>query len=177
MNSRLRSGIPMSCGIHICPRKCHNLRDHKDLACAVRVQIELPCGHKVSQRCHRSKTRDSCFKCEVAQQKAELGKAGGVKEAGTNDRPSTPIRPRSPTPPTPPTSPTSSWRARHAIATTDNKTWRDSRSMDPTNVFSMSRGPRQSTDTDKGGFLGKPKPQPASFYSPRGGFGRGSWRK
>jgi len=169
----------MSCGIHACPRKCHNPRDHKDLTCSVRVQMDLPCGHKVSRRCHQSKTQDSCFKCEVAKQKAEQDKTSEEKEAGTSDRPSTPISPRSLTPTT---SPTSSWRNKYATATTDNSTWRNGRPTDnSTNVFSMYRGPRQNTDTDQDGLFGKPKPQSGLFISPRGGFrgrGRGrGWRQ
>lgn len=174
----------MSCGIHTCPRKCHNPRDHKDLACPVRVQTELPCGHKVGRRCHQSKASDSCFKCEIARHKAEQGKASEEKEAVTSDRPSTPINPRSPTFPTfstspaSPTSPTSSWRDRHAAAATDNRTWRNGRPADhPTNVFSMHRGLRQNTDGDKGGLFGKLKLQSGSFYSSRGGSHGGSWRK
>ena len=166
MNSWLRSRIAMSCGIHTCPRKCHNPRDHKGLECAVRVQMELPCGHKVSRRCSQSKTPDSCFKCEATKQKAELAKKSEEKEAGIKDQPSTPVRPRSPTPPA---SPTSSRRDQHAAATTDNRTWRPGRST--------YRGPHQSTDTDKNELFGRPKPQPGPFYSSRGGFGGGNRRK
>jgi len=175
MNSPLRSRIVMSCGIHICPRKCHNPRDHKNLACAVRVQVELPCGHNVSRRCQQSEASDLCFRCEVAKKKAELDKASEENETETSARPSTPISHRLPTPPTSPMSP---WRGPYAATTTNNKTWRPSQSTDRlSNVFSMDRGPRQSTDADENGFFGKQKPQPGSSYSPRDGLGGGSWRK
>lgn len=172
MNSWPRSHISMECGIHPCPRKCHNPQDHKDLECAVRVKMELPCGHSVSRRCGQSKAPDLCFKCEVAQRKAGLDKASEEREAGTSDRSPTPTGTWSPT------SPTSSRRDRDAAATTDNGTWRNGRSADhSTNIFSMYRGSRQSTDAHKDGLFGKPTPQQDSFYPSRGGFRGRGWRK
>ena len=172
MNARLFSGITMGCGIHTCPRKCHNPRDHKGLACAVRVQIKLPCGHSVSPMCHQSKALDSCAKCKAARQEAELSKLSEEKEAGTSDQPFTPIGPRSPT------SPTSPWRGQHITRTTLDRTWRNGQPTEnSTNVSPVYRGPRQNTDTNQDGLFGKPKPESGSFYSSRGGFGRGGWRK
>ena len=177
MNPRLCSGIAMGCGIHPCPRKCHDPRDHRSMSCGVRVQTALPCGHSLNRRCHQSKAPpDACVACKLAQRKAGLDKTTEEREAGTNHRAFTPVDRRSPTPLTS----TSSWRDRQAAATTDNRTWRNgpSRSTDhSTNVFAMYRGPRQSPDTYKGGLFGKPKPQSDSFYSSSGGSDRGSWRK
>ena len=168
---RLCSGTTMNCGIHTCPRKCHDPRDHRD--CTVRVKTELPCGHSANSRCHQSKAPpDACIACKLAQRKAGLDKTSEEKETGTDDRSSTSDDPR------PPTSPTSSWRERQAATTTDNGTWRTGRSTNQsTGVFAKYKGPRRSTGTYEGGLFSQPKsPSDSSFYSSRGS-GRGSWRK
>jgi hypothetical protein len=162
----------MSCGTHICPRACHTSRDHDDLKCRVRVQTELPCSHKHNHECHQSKTLpDACFACKLAQRKAGVDEAGDGNEAGTGDRSPASADHR------PPTSPTSSsWRDRQAATTTNDGIWRSGRSTDHlTNVFSMYRGPRQSSDTYRDGLFNKPKSPSDSFYSPSGGFGRGGF--
>ena len=163
----------MSCGIHTCPSKCHDLQNHKVLACTERVQTELPCGHSFSRRCNQPRALpDACFACKQAQRKVGVGRAAGENEAGINNRPSTSAEPR------PPSSPTSPWRSRGTTDTTDQAGWRSGRSTDQsTNVFAMHRGPRQSTDTYKDGLFSRPKPQSGSSYSSHGGSNReGTWR-
>lgn len=174
MNSRFCSHTILSCGIHKCPRKCHNLKDHRDLGCPVKVPIELLCGHSVNRRCHQSKAPpDACFSCKLAEREVDLGEEDEERDrAGTNDRSSAPVQPRSPTSPPP------SWRDRRAATATDNGIWRNGRSTDrSTNVFTMYRGPGQSTNGYKGGLFNKPKAQSDPFYLPSGGSDRDGWRK
>ena len=177
MNPWLCSRTAMSCGIHSCSRKCHNPQDHQDLVCAVKVQMELPCGHSPSLKCYQSKAPpDACLMCKLARRKAGLDKENEETKADAESSFSSFV----PRPPTSPTSPTSSWRDRQATTTTDSGTWRNGRSTDhSTNVFSTYRGPgiRQSSDTYRDGLFGKPQSQSDSFCSSRRGSGGGSWRK
>ena len=172
-NPRLCSNVTMSCGIHTCLRKCHNLQDHDDLTCLVRVQTELPCGHKANHRCHKSQApSEGCVACELVQRKAGVGKVIDENEVGTDDRPSVSVDPR------PTTSPTSPWRARQTATTTDNGIWGGGRSTDQsTNVLATYRGPRRGTDTYKDGLFNQPKPQPDSSSSSHRGLNRKDvWR-
>ena len=164
LNSCSYSGITMKCGIHTCPRKCHNPQVHKDLTCARTSKVQLPCGHSASRRCGQSKALpDTCFACNLAKRKAGVDNTTDEDGAGTSGQSSAPVDPQ---PPTSPTSPTSSWRDRKAGTTDDSRSWRSSRSTDhSTKVFDNYRGPRRSTDTYKDGLFGRPKPQPDSSYS------------
>ena len=165
----LYSGIAMNCGRHICPRKCHRLQGHNDLACAEKVQTKLACGHSITQKCHLSKAPpDACFSCKLAERKAEADKEA-ENGAGTSDRSSTSSDPR------PPTSPTSPWRDRQTLTATPRGGWRGGPS---TNVFNnyLGRGRGGSTDTYKNGLFGRQRPQFDPSESSRGGFSRGSWR-
>ena len=161
----------MNCGVHICPRKCHKLQGHNDLACAEKVQTELPCGHSISHKCHQSKAlSDACYSCKLAKRKAEADKAADEHGAGASDRASTSPEPR------PPTSPTSPWRVRQTVTITPRGSWRSGQSTEPsTSIFDEYRGPRRSTDTFKDGLFSRPKLQSDSSYSSRGGH-RDSWR-
>lgn len=168
-SSSLYSGTTMSCGIHTCPRKCHN---HKDPACGVKVQMELPCGHSISRRCYQSKALSgACVACELAKQKAGVDKAD-EKDAGTSDQAPTFVNPR---PPASPISPTSSWRDRRTSPTTDNRSWRGGRPQDrSTNVFDTYCGPGRSPDAYKDGLFNRSKPR---SDSPEGRSDRtGVWR-
>ena len=133
LNPWLYSGNTMNCGIHTCPRKCHDPQDHKGLECTRRVRLELPCGHSVSVSCHKSRTPDTCFACNLAKRKTEVDNAAGGDEAWVTGRPSVSTDPQSPTPPK---SPTFSWRERRIATTTDSGSWRGDRRADrSTGVF------------------------------------------
>jgi len=171
----MHSVTVMSCGIHMCPRKCHN---HKDPACLERVKTEFSCGHSVSRKCHQSKeSSDVCFTCKLAKQKAEADKATDENEAGTIDRPSQSPSPSPSGDSSVPTSPTSPWRFRPDITTTSIRGLRGGRGHS-TNVFAMRRGAYRSTDTYRDGLFSRPKSsQSDSSGSSRGGSSRGgSWR-
>ena len=167
-NSWLCSAIAMSCGVHICPRKCHRRQDHQDLACVVKLRTELPCGHSFSRRCHQSQDLpEACAACKLAQRKA-----APEEEAGTEERHSVSVDSRPSTPSTP------SWRDLRTSPTTDNRIWRTGRSTNSsTNVFDMYRGTRRSTDTYKDGLFNKARPQFDSVFTSGRGSGRGSWRR
>ena len=135
------SGNMMHCGIHQCPRKCHNPQDHKDLKCTLKVQLELPCGHRASLGCHQSKTPpDACFRCRLAKRKAGVDNTVDEKGVGASDRPSTSVDPELPISPK---SPTLSWRVQRTATTTDSGSWRNGRRADQsTGVFDKYVGPK-----------------------------------
>lgn len=174
LNPWLYSGATMSCGVHTCPRKCHRPQGHKDLTCAGRTKVELPCGHSISRGCNQSKVSppDMCFACKIARRKAGVDTAADGDGAGTNDRPSTSVDPR---PPASPTSTALLRRDRQTATAGDKRSWRSDQSADyPTNVFDKYCGPRRSTDTYKDGLFSRSKPQPGS--SQEGSDHKGSWR-
>ena len=177
LNPWLYSGATMSCGVHTCLRKCHRPQNHKDLTCAERTKVPLPCGHSISRGCNQSKASlsDTCFACNLARRKAEVDAAADGDGAGTNDRRSTSVDPQ---PPASPTSTTSPWRVRQTATTGNNRSWRSGQPTDhSTTVFNKYRGPRQSTDTYTDGLFSRPKPQPDSSYASQEGSDRkGSWR-
>ena len=83
LNPCVYSGITMKCGIHTCPRKCHNPQAHKDLTCARASKVQLPCGHSVSRGCGQSKALpDTCFACKLAKRKAGVDNAADEDGAG-----------------------------------------------------------------------------------------------
>ena len=69
----LYSGVTMSCGAHVCPRKCHGRQGHNDLICLARVQTTLACGHSIT--CHQSQgPLGACATCKLTQRNATVGK-------------------------------------------------------------------------------------------------------
>ncbi|OJJ44977.1 hypothetical protein ASPZODRAFT_70336 [Penicilliopsis zonata CBS 506.65] len=55
-------GVKLSCGIHECPSKCHQLSDHSKMPCYKIVEWECPRNHRVSQACVNAK--GNCTKCQ-----------------------------------------------------------------------------------------------------------------
>ncbi|KZT00352.1 P-loop containing nucleoside triphosphate hydrolase protein [Laetiporus sulphureus 93-53] len=53
----------LSCNIHTCPSKCHQLSDHSKMQCDKVLVDTCPKGHKLSWKCHQTKP-PLCKKCE-----------------------------------------------------------------------------------------------------------------
>ena len=77
-----RSGTMLSCGIHICPSKCHQLIDHSKMRCEVKVPSTCPNGHPRSSRCSDGPPKN-CAKCD---REAKLAKQKQEREAAAKQR-------------------------------------------------------------------------------------------
>ncbi|EKM56223.1 uncharacterized protein PHACADRAFT_209697 [Phanerochaete carnosa HHB-10118-sp] len=58
----------LSCGVHKCPSKCHQLYDHSKMKCEAVLDYMCPNSHKRTYRCHQPPP-NTCTKC---QKDAEL---------------------------------------------------------------------------------------------------------
>ncbi|KAJ5504068.1 hypothetical protein N7463_006942 [Penicillium fimorum] len=56
-------GVKLSCGIHECPSKCHQLADHSKMKCTKIVKWKCPRGHYLSLSC--SQVKRSCRSCNL----------------------------------------------------------------------------------------------------------------
>ncbi|KAF7519098.1 hypothetical protein PCG10_010340 [Penicillium crustosum] len=54
-------GVKLSCGVHECPSKCHQLADHSKMKCTKIVKWRCPRGHDLSLPCSQAKR--SCRFC------------------------------------------------------------------------------------------------------------------
>ncbi|KAJ5114222.1 hypothetical protein N7456_002756 [Penicillium angulare] len=54
-------GVKLSCGVHECPSKCHQLIDHSKMKCTKIIKWECPRGHTLSAAC--GKAKNSCPFC------------------------------------------------------------------------------------------------------------------
>ena len=61
--SRPSSGTMLSCGLHLCPQRCHQLHDHSKMPCDHVLHSKCPKGHAESWRC-QNKRPVSCRKCD-----------------------------------------------------------------------------------------------------------------
>ncbi|KAJ5779630.1 ATPase AAA-type core [Penicillium paradoxum] len=59
-------GVKLSCGVHECPSKCHQLADHSKMKCTKIVKWKCPRGHSLSVAC--SQTKRSCHFCILEDQ-------------------------------------------------------------------------------------------------------------
>ena len=59
----INSGVVLSCGIHACPSKCHQLHDHSKMLCHSVMNTKCSNGHLQSYMCHQNKPL-SCRACE-----------------------------------------------------------------------------------------------------------------
>ncbi|KAF2139493.1 uncharacterized protein K452DRAFT_320165 [Aplosporella prunicola CBS 121167] len=66
-------GTKLSCGIHDCPSRCHQLSDHSKMECNRIVTSTCPLNHNHSRRCH-TKAPAVCPTCE-AEARRKLEKA------------------------------------------------------------------------------------------------------
>ena len=69
----LGSGTILSCNIHPCPRRCHQLSDHSKMPCHHVMESKCPDGHVQRWKCHESSPA-SCRKCEREAQEREKKK-------------------------------------------------------------------------------------------------------
>ncbi|KAF2649460.1 P-loop containing nucleoside triphosphate hydrolase protein [Lophiostoma macrostomum CBS 122681] len=67
-------GKMLSCGVHVCPHRCHQLQDHSKMECTAIVTSKCSRNHKTSRKCH-DKAAVRCRKCEhedrVKEQRAQ----------------------------------------------------------------------------------------------------------
>nr|GAT60754.1 predicted protein [Mycena chlorophos] len=63
-------GVKLSCGIHQCPSKCHQLADHSKMRCTRIVDSKCPAGHPRSWECSQGPPA-SCRKCDQELKAAE----------------------------------------------------------------------------------------------------------
>ena len=59
----LPSGAKLSCGIHSCPSKCHQLSDHSKMLCEEVMTSNCTNGHALTWKCHETKPL-TCRICE-----------------------------------------------------------------------------------------------------------------
>ena len=69
INGRL-SGTRLSCGIHDCPQRCHQLFDHSKMECHETIESTCTRSHKTSRPCF--KKDNTCGVCEAEDRKREL---------------------------------------------------------------------------------------------------------
>jgi hypothetical protein len=67
---KICSGIKLSCNIHTCPQRCHQLKDHSKMNCGAVLHDKCPQGHPRSWKCHKPPP-SSCLKCEREAEIAE----------------------------------------------------------------------------------------------------------
>ena len=60
----------LSCGMHSCPSKCHQLYDHSKMKCEYIVQKNCSKGHDQGYACHEG-PQPSCKKCDQQAKLAE----------------------------------------------------------------------------------------------------------
>ncbi|KAJ4477292.1 P-loop containing nucleoside triphosphate hydrolase protein [Lentinula aciculospora] len=70
-------GSMLSCGLHLCPLKCHRISDHSSVFCSIPVEAQCPNGHDQSRRCSdpqpiACKTCDKNTKQTQAKKEKEL---------------------------------------------------------------------------------------------------------
>jgi len=80
-DSILHSGTQLSCGIHTCQSKCHQISDHSKMLCEQVMTANCPNGHAQTWKCHETQPltcrlceRDAKRAVEKAQKDFELQK-------------------------------------------------------------------------------------------------------
>jgi hypothetical protein len=64
------SGTKLSCGVHDCPQRCHQLFDHSKKECRKIVESVCSRNHKFSRACFRNDS--TCRVCEAEDHRQEL---------------------------------------------------------------------------------------------------------
>ena len=59
----------LSCGIHTCPSKCHQISDHSKMACEVSIFGVCAVGHPIQRKC--KEPQSPCSKCEKERKAKE----------------------------------------------------------------------------------------------------------
>lgn len=65
----LTSTVLLSCGLHTCPSKCHQIFDHSKTACRAAVKSTCPSGHSTQRPC--SDSGKACSTCEREKREKE----------------------------------------------------------------------------------------------------------
>ena len=75
----------LNCGLHPCPKRCHQLSDHSKVQCEYMLHDKCPKGHERSWKCHQPPRE--CVKCEAETRRKlkELQKALRVQEKRARD--------------------------------------------------------------------------------------------
>ena len=68
--NELRSGTKLTCGIHDCPSRCHQLFDHSKMKCHKIVESVCSRNHRLSQPCFKKDS--TCRVCEAEDRRQEL---------------------------------------------------------------------------------------------------------
>ena len=58
------SGVVLSCGIHSCPQRCHQLYDHSKMQCHHVLTSKCAKGHATQRRCFRGPPQ-ACARCDL----------------------------------------------------------------------------------------------------------------
>ncbi len=69
VSDSLNSGTKLSCGLHDCPQKCHQLFDHSPMKCETIIKSVCPRKQEQSQRCFVGIV--TCRMCEREKKKEE----------------------------------------------------------------------------------------------------------
>jgi hypothetical protein len=67
------SGTKLSCGVHSCPSKCHQLSDHSKMECNHIMYSNCPQGHAQQWKCHKGQP-SACATCDREKKIAEKKK-------------------------------------------------------------------------------------------------------
>ena len=62
------SGTVLNCGLHSCPRSCHQRSDHSEVQCMYMLNDKCAKGHKRSWKCHNPPR--GCPKCDAEARRA-----------------------------------------------------------------------------------------------------------
>ena len=79
------SGTTLSCGLHKCPQRCHQLYDHSKKPCDFVLSMKCPKGHSQSWMC-RKKPPTSCRKCDKDSEEEERRKRKALELKETRER-------------------------------------------------------------------------------------------
>lgn len=79
INQSRLSGTTLNCGIHLCPRKCHQLFDHSKMQCEFVLHDQCPRGHKKSWKCHNPPP-NACTRCDEDAKRRQDEKQKALKK-------------------------------------------------------------------------------------------------
>ncbi|KAH8103941.1 P-loop containing nucleoside triphosphate hydrolase protein [Cristinia sonorae] len=75
-------GVKLSCGVHECPSKCHQISDHSRVKCEVVLPYTCPNGHSQTYKCSQG-PKATCPKCD---REARLARKRQTEELMENER-------------------------------------------------------------------------------------------
>src|SRR5882757_10003485 len=78
------SGTTLSCGVHPCPSKCHQLYDHSKMPCEYILYSVCSNGHNREWKCHKGPP-PTCSKCDKDVKVAERKKQADFSQREKRD--------------------------------------------------------------------------------------------